>query len=181
MEWVPAARPEVENVARPLLTDPLPSVVDPSKNVTTPVAVEDETVAVNVTSCPELDGLRLDARLVLVVVLVEVFTVCISVPEMLPLKLLSPLKLAWMEWLPTLRLEVERVAMPPLRVALPMFVSPSKKLTIPLAVAGVTLAVRVTNCPELDGLRLEARLVLVALLAPPVFTVCVRVGEALPL
>jgi hypothetical protein len=40
---------EVEKVALPLLRVPLPSLVVPSKNVTVPVAVDGETLAVNVT------------------------------------------------------------------------------------------------------------------------------------
>ena len=53
MECVtPAARLEMDSVARPLLRVPLPSEVDPSLNVTVPVAAEGDTVAVKVTDCP---------------------------------------------------------------------------------------------------------------------------------
>jgi len=49
-----------------------------------PVAVEGITAAVNVTDCPLTDGLRLDVRVVVVVVFVAV-TLWDSVAEMLPL------------------------------------------------------------------------------------------------
>jgi hypothetical protein len=51
----------------------MPSVAAPSKNVTVPVAVEGVTAAVNVTDCPEVDGLRLEARAVLVPTLFTVW------------------------------------------------------------------------------------------------------------
>ena len=74
---IPAARLAVDSVARPLLRVPLPSEVAPSKNVTVPVTVEAETVAVKVTVWPEVEGFRLEARLVVVLVLeVELLTVC---------------------------------------------------------------------------------------------------------
>jgi len=49
IEWLPTERLEVAKVATPPLTVPVPSVVAPSKNVTIPVAVEGDTVAVKVT------------------------------------------------------------------------------------------------------------------------------------
>jgi len=85
MEWEPAAKPEVEKVAIPPLNAPLPKVIAPSKKVTVPLAVAGETVAVKVTDCPGVDGLRLDARPIVVLVLVEVFTVCVRMGEMVPL------------------------------------------------------------------------------------------------
>ena len=56
----------MDSVARPLLRVPLPREVDPSLNVTMPVAAKGETVAVKVTDCPKVDGLRLDASAVVV-------------------------------------------------------------------------------------------------------------------
>jgi hypothetical protein len=60
IEWFPADKLEVVNVAVPLFSVPLPSVVLPSKNVTVPVAGDGETANVNVTACPTLDGLTLE-------------------------------------------------------------------------------------------------------------------------
>jgi hypothetical protein len=47
----------------------------------------------------------------------------------------------------TERAEVEKVAIPPLRVPVPRFVCPSLNVTVPVAVAGDTVAVRVIDCP----------------------------------
>jgi hypothetical protein len=52
IEWFPTERLEVESVAIPPLTVPLPSVAAPSKKVTVPETVEGDTVAVKVTDCP---------------------------------------------------------------------------------------------------------------------------------
>ena len=62
MEWVPAARLEVEKVAVPPLRVPVPSVAVPSRKVTVPVGVPAPgvftlTVAVNVTLWPKAEGL----------------------------------------------------------------------------------------------------------------------------
>ena len=71
---MPTVRVEVENVDCPLAFRlvPVPSVVDPSLNVTAPVAalpptVLGETVAVKVTDWPKTDGLELDVSEVVVV------------------------------------------------------------------------------------------------------------------
>jgi hypothetical protein len=87
MEWLPAESEEVENVAVPLLNVPLPMLRPPSRNVTVPVAVEGDTLAVNVTDCPTVEGLILDVSVVLVVVL---FVVWLRTAELLGLSLLSP-------------------------------------------------------------------------------------------
>jgi hypothetical protein len=52
IEFDPTANVEVLYVAMPLLTVPVPSVVLPFLNVTVPVAVEIESVALNVTEFP---------------------------------------------------------------------------------------------------------------------------------
>ena len=54
------------------------------------VAVEGETVAVNVTAWPTVDGLRLEVSVVVVLVLLVEFTVWVTVFEVLPLSLVSP-------------------------------------------------------------------------------------------
>lgn len=70
-----------------MLTVPVPRVVVPSLNVTVPVAVVDEMVAVKVTDEPEADGFEDDPTDVVVLAL---FTVCESAEDALPLKLISP-------------------------------------------------------------------------------------------
>ena len=68
------------NVAVPPDSVPVPSVVAPSRNVTVPVGVPvpggtTATVAVNVTDCPNTDGLADDATVVVVLALGEGLTV----------------------------------------------------------------------------------------------------------
>lgn len=60
IECEPAVSVEVVNVACPTLRVPVPMLVAPSKNVAVPVGVPAvaETVAVNVTDCPALDGFK---------------------------------------------------------------------------------------------------------------------------
>jgi hypothetical protein len=81
------------------------------------------------------------------------------------------------EWLATERLEVEKVATPPLSVPVPKVVAPSRNVTVPVAVEGDTVAVKVTDWPDVEGLRLEATPVVVFVL----LTVCVRGAEVLVL
>jgi len=62
MECVATDSEVVVKVALPELRVPVPSVVDPSLNVTVPVGVPEPgavavTVAVSVTDCPKTDGL----------------------------------------------------------------------------------------------------------------------------
>jgi hypothetical protein len=66
----------VLKVALPALTAPVPSVVDPSKNVTVPVGapLAVVTVAVNVTLAPGVEGVCEVARLVDVVAFEAAFT-----------------------------------------------------------------------------------------------------------
>lgn len=66
----------------PLLKLPVPSVVVPSLNVTVPVHVEGVTVAVNFTDDPYVEGF---AEEVTVMVEFALFTVCVSVDEVLAL------------------------------------------------------------------------------------------------
>ena len=66
------------------------------------------------------------------------------------------------EWDPAERLDVEALALPPVSVALPSDVLPSKNCTVPVADDGETVAVNVTFWPYVDGFRLEATVVVVA-------------------
>jgi hypothetical protein len=56
--------------------------VAPSENCTVPVAAAGDTVAVNVTDCPDVDGFDDDATAV-VVVIDEAFTVCVRTEDVL--------------------------------------------------------------------------------------------------
>jgi hypothetical protein len=60
------------------------------------------------------------------------------------------------ECAPEARLEVDRLADPEEIVAEPSTVAPSRNCTVPVAVAGVTVAVRVTDWPGFAGFTLDA-------------------------
>ena len=78
---------------------PLPMTVAPSRKFTDPVGVPapgltTATVAVNVTLCPNTDGLTEDVRLVVVLALLTTWD---TVPLVLVRKLASPTYVAVME------------------------------------------------------------------------------------
>jgi len=74
---------EVVSVATPELNVPVPSEVVPDMKVTVPVAVEGETVAVNVTLAPTAGVVVDTASAVVVAVLVPVLTVMETALEVL--------------------------------------------------------------------------------------------------
>ena len=81
---------DVAKVALPLDRLAVPSVTDPSRNVTVPVAVPlncGVTVAVNVTAWPKRDGFTDD---VTVVELEAFLTVCVIAADVLLAKLALP-------------------------------------------------------------------------------------------
>ena len=78
--------------------------------------------------------------------------------------------------MPIASCEVAKLALPPLNVAVPSNVVPSKNFTVPVAVDGLTVAVKVTLCLRFDGLLFEVSAVVVLAL----FTVCESVGDVLP-
>ena len=67
---------------------------------------------------------------------------------------------------PPERLELDKVAVPADRVPVPKRVAPSKKLTVPVAVpapgeTALTVAVKVTDCPNTEGLVEDVNAVVV--------------------
>ena len=64
--WLPDESDEVVKVAVPPDRDAVPSVVPPSMNVTVPVGVKPDTVAVKVTLCPAVGTVLEADRLVVV-------------------------------------------------------------------------------------------------------------------
>ena len=82
MLWLPTDSADVERDAVPAFTVPVPSELAPSKNSTLPVAAAGETVAVNVTDCPDVDGFTDDASVV-VLLINEGFTVCVRTADVL--------------------------------------------------------------------------------------------------
>jgi len=62
----PAVKELVVELAVPALSVPVPKRLPPFRNCTVPVAVLGETVAVNRTACPNVDGLLLELTAVVV-------------------------------------------------------------------------------------------------------------------
>ena len=93
MEWPPTDNADVLNVATPEpFSVPVPSVVEPSMNVTVPVGVPEPgalavTVDVNVTDWPKTEGLADDDTELLVP---SWFTVCVNADDVLVVKSVSP-------------------------------------------------------------------------------------------
>jgi hypothetical protein len=54
------------------------------------------------------------------------------------------------------------MAYPPDRLPVPRTVAPSLNVTVPVAVEALTAAVKVTEAPKVDGLRLDVTTVVVA-------------------
>src|SRR5579872_1342995 len=74
-----------------------------------------------------------------------------------------------MVWLPTAKAEVVKVAMPPIMVPLPTGLPPSRNVTVPVGVpapgaTGDTVAVKVVDWPNAEGLVDEATVVVVSAL-----------------
>ena len=158
-------------VATPFETTPTPSEAAPSRKVTVPVALLEDTVALKVTVCSNFDGFGLELS---VTVAPAVLTFWVRLAE-LPAKLLSAEYVAVIECAPPLNEEVAKLALPPVSGATARTASPSLKVTLPLAPAGPTVAVNVTDCPKSEGSTLEVKPVELAAR----FTVCVN-AAALP-
>ena len=80
-------------------------------------------------------------------------TICMTAAELLLPYVPSPPYRALSEWLPEVRAEVVKVAVPADSVPVPITVAPSRKLMFPVGVPPepVTVEVKVTDCPEMDG------------------------------
>ena len=92
------------------------------------------------------------------VVVVPAFAiVCLTAADVLVLKLTSPGYTTVIEWVSTVRLDVANVAttfpLTTLSVPVPSVVAPSRKVTVPAAVFGVTVAVKVTGAWCSSGSR----------------------------
>jgi len=137
----------------PPLSVPVPRVVVPSMNVTVPVAAALSTVAVNVTDWPYADGFGADTSVVVVAFL---FTTCVTVFDVAVVKFASPLYVAVMSCEPAVSVDVVNVAVfgePPLSEPVPRVVVPSMNVTVPVAFMVLSVAVKVTESPTLDGFR----------------------------
>src|SRR5262249_50021930 len=164
MVWLPTASVEMVNVAWPVASTGTvaASVTAPSVNVTVPVGVPvpPVTVAVNVTVCPKLDGFGEE----LTAVTVPFETTC-GLAESLPLlesQPVAPLNVAVMVCLPTASVLVLNKAIPDASTGTfaASVTAPSVNVTVPAgtpapASTAVTVAVKVTNCPNVDGFGVE--------------------------
>jgi nitric oxide synthase oxygenase domain/subunit len=66
------------------------------------------------------------------------------------------------EWGPPASAAVLNVAMPADRLPVPRTVAPSLNVTVPVAVGALTVAMKITEAPKVDGLRLDVTAVVVA-------------------
>ena len=169
MECVPTDKFLVVKVATPPLSLPVPSVVEPSVNVTVPVGVPKPgdvavTVAAKLTDWPNTDGLADDASTVVVASLLSTWLVTVDV---LARSFVSPPYTAVIECVATDKVLVVKVATPPLSVPVPSVAEPFLNVTAAVgapkpADVAVTVAVKVTDWPNTDGLADDASTMVVA-------------------
>ena len=87
--------------------------------------------------------------------------VCVSAGEVLAALPALPPYTAVIEWPPTVSTVVVRAALPPLKVTgAPRLAAPSMNCTVPVGVLPVTVAVKVTDWPTVEGLSEETTVVL---------------------
>lgn len=179
MEFAPRGNVLVLRLALPPERVTVPNVVEPEVKITVPVGVVvgEVTVAVSVTDCPNVDGLRED---VTVVDVTATLITWLKGAELVA-DCVSPLYVAVIESVPAGRLLRVSVATPPeLSATVASVVVPFLNTTFPVGVIGpaeVTAAVNVTDCPKVDGLRDETSEVVVAYL----LTTCFNPAEVLAL
>ena len=126
-----------------------------------------DTVAVKVTDWPTLMGFCDERTLVVVVAAV---TTCATAAEVLVLKFASPAYIALtLSVPPTVSVEMENWAEPLLNVLVPSVLMPCLKVTTsPFGGApcdDVTVAVKVTVCPYIEGFSDDVIEVVVAVMA----------------
>lgn len=139
----------------PLFRFTVPKVVAPFLNVIVPVGVPAPgdvgvTVAVNEMGCPntEVDMFELK-RIVVEALLTTWLNVKVEVA-----KLVLPLYVARIVCVATLNADVVMAATPELfNVAIPIWVVPSKNVTVPEGIPAdeETVALNVTACPKTEG------------------------------
>ena len=139
------------DVAEPEVKVTVPREVTPSKNSTVPVAIPAPgetapTVAVKVTDSPNTEGV-VEAN---VVVVLALLTTWLTAELVLVTKLESPEYSAVMLFEATASDAMDKVAVPDVRVPVPMMVEPFLKVTVPEAVpapgeTAATVAVKVTD------------------------------------
>lgn len=177
MANVPAGSDEMFALPTPPTNVEVPRDVLPFMNVTLPLGVptDEVTVAVKVTDCPYVEGFADEASATNVI---AGFTCWVRIAEVLPGNTLVPAYTAVIELLPTLNVFLDSAATPSESVALPSVALPLMNVTLPVGVPAeeVTFAVKVTDCPYVEGFADEVSATEVA----PGFTCCVRIVEVLP-
>src|SRR5438034_159046 len=171
MECDPTLSEDVGQLAWPLLRVRLLQLVmavPPSLKVTFPAGVPEPgllavTVAVKVTDCPNTDGLAEE----LTDVVVPDFIVGVGFVAVVAVVVASAPSDARIGGEPTASVLVTNVAWPEaFRVPVPSMLEPSLKVTVPVGVPAplvfaFTVAVKVTGCPDTDGLIEETTPVVV--------------------
>ena len=153
-----------------MVTGRVARTVAPSRNWTVPVAAAGDTEAVRFTVCPY----AIDPLSAASVVVVGAFVIVSFITaEAAEVQLASPRYVADIAWLPTVSAVVLSDAVPPLTVAVPITVAPSRNCTLPVAVAGDTVAVTVTGVPKTDGFADEIN----ATAELALLTVCINAAE----
>ena len=170
---VPTVSADVAQIAVRMLPLPLtgaaaqPTIdAPPSRKLTLPVGALPLTVAVKVTLAPNNDGV---CELAIPVVLVEVLIVCDSVELLDAASFASPLYAATMLCVPAaspllVHTAVRLLPVPDRAIELHPVIEllPSLKLTVPVGLLPVTVAVNVTLAPKLAGLVELTSVVVVA-------------------
>jgi hypothetical protein len=151
--------------ALPLTSVTVPSTFAPSRNVTVPVGtpVAAVTVALRLTACPVVEGFGVEVRVVVVAAAPGAFTAWVTTAEVLGRNVALPPYSAVSGRVPTASVETDIEALPLTSVAAPSTVEPSRNVTVPVGtpVAAVTVALRVTACPVVEGFGVEVRVVVV--------------------
>jgi len=127
------------------------------------------TVAVHVTFWPKMEGFRLETSVVAVANWLLVSTDCRSPGDVLAAKLASPLYNAVIVKMPAGSHEVAIEAAPEFSLAVPRTFELLKNVTVsPLGgvpPVELTVAVKVTACPWIEGFRLDTTAVEVEAIA----------------
>ena len=166
MECVPALSALVLHCAVRALPEPVSVTAEhaasdaaPSLKFTVPVGALPLTVAVKVTFVPTFDGLE-ELESVVVVAPPPPLTTCDSATLVEPLLVASPLYTAVMLCVPTARLLVAQAAVrmlpEPVKATAEhaaIEVAPSLKFTVPVGALPLTVAVKVTLVPKVDGVN----------------------------
>jgi hypothetical protein len=128
----------------------VPKSVVPRVSLTVPVGVPANcgaTETVNVTELPEADGFNDETIAVVLAAFVMVWEIA---GDVLAAYLVSPLYVTVMDFIPTVKAVVDKVAVPPLSVRFPSMAVPDLNVIVPVGAPlsdVTTVAVKVIVCP----------------------------------